>query len=313
MRQSKCSDDEFVRLFESLGAKATSEQIGVAEKCIYTRRRRIEKKLCRILVPPTKQTERTLGAYPMRLHYDIQDGVVIIGSDAHYWPGDATPAHRGMVQLVRELKPKLVVLNGDVLDGARISRHSRIGWSHTPTLREELDACQERLDEITKAYPKADRYWTLGNHCMRFENKLSQEAGEYEGVKGVRLADQFTDWKHCMSLWLNDDVVVKHRFKGGIHATHNNTLNAGKSMVTGHLHSLKVTPFNDYNGTRWGVDTGTLSDPYGDHAAYAEDNPLNHRSGFVVLTISGGRMLWPEIAAVVDENRIQFRGQILSV
>ena len=58
-------------------------------------------------------------------------------------------------------------------------------------------------------------------------------------------------------LRVNGNVVIKHRMKGGIHAAHKNTLHAGTTMVTGHLHSLKVTPFSDYNGTRWGVDTGT--------------------------------------------------------
>jgi hypothetical protein len=34
---------------------------------------------------------------------------------------------------------------------------------------------------------------------------------------------------------------IKHRFKGGMHAPQNNTLWAGVTMVTGHLHSQKVT------------------------------------------------------------------------
>ena len=132
-------------------------------------------------------------------------------------------------------------------------------------------------------------------------------------MKGFALADHFQNWEMCISTWINNDVVIKHRWKGGVHATHNNTVNAGKTMITGHLHSLKVTPFDDYNGTRWGVDTGTLATLDGPQFSYGEDSPTNHRAGFIVLTFKDGQLLWPEIAAVMDEHHIQFRGEIIQV
>jgi hypothetical protein len=113
---------------------------------------------------------------------------------------------------------------------------------------------------------------------------------------------------------LNESTVVKHRYKNGIHATHNNTVSAGVSIVTGHLHSLKVTPFNDYNGERFGVDTGTLADVDGEQFSnYMELNPNNWRSGFIVLTFNNGHLLWPEVVHVIDKDVIQFRGQVLDV
>jgi len=118
----------------------------------------------------------------------------------------------------------------------------------------------------------------------------------------------------CWSCWPTDNVVVKHRWKGGIHATHNNTVNSGKSIVTGHLHSLKVTPFADYNGNRFGVDTGTLAEPSGPQFEnYLEQSPTNWRSGFVVLTFKDGEMLWPEIVHKWADGQIEFRGQIIDV
>ena len=84
--------------------------------------------------------------------------------------------------------------------------------------------------------------------------------------------------------------------------------------MTGHLHSLKVTPLSDYNGTRFGVDTGTLADPYGPQFTdYTEDNPTDWRSGFVVLTFRDSRLLWPEVVHVVAEGLAEFRGELLSV
>ena len=312
MAEKKCSDKEFIDLYEKNGAHETSRILDVAVRNVYSRRRNLEKKLGAAIVGPNDRSAIDCP-YPKRIKLEIENGIVFIGSDAHYWPGEASTGHRGFVALIEKLKPQTVILNGDVLDGARISRHPRIGWAKTPTLREEIDACEERTDEILEVSKKAKHYWLLGNHCMRFENKLSGDAGEFEDINGFQLKEHFPQWDFGLSLWINSDVVVKHRLKGGIHATHNNTLAAGKTIVTGHLHSLKVTPFADYNGNRFGIDTGTLSDPYGEHAAYAEDAPLNHRSGFIVLTFKDGRLLWPEIAHVIDENTIEFRGELFTV
>jgi hypothetical protein len=312
MAAPKCSDEEFIRLFQTLGATRAAEHLGVTERSVYDRRRRLERVAGPIAAPAVSGRGQASG-YEKRLLLEMKDGVIVVGSDAHYWPGDAPTAHRGMVKLIEELKPAAVCLNGDVVDGARASRHGRIGFSQTPTMREELEAVDARLDEIRKAAGRASLIWILGNHDMRLETYLANKADATEGLPGSRLQDHFPHWSFAWSLWVNNDVVIKHRLKGGIHATHNNTLWAGKTVVTGHLHSLKVTPFSDYNGVRWGVDTGTLNDPYGSHAEYTEENPLNHRSGFVVLTFAGGRLLWPEIAAVVDEGHIQFRGRLIRV
>jgi hypothetical protein len=154
----------------------------------------------------------------------------------------------------------------------------------------------------------------MGNHDSRFETRLAANAPEYQHVEGFALKDHLPNWAPCWSLWLNEDVVIKHRWKGGIHATHNNTVNSGMTMVTGHLHSLKVTPFDDYHGTRWGVDTGTLADPHGPQFTdYLEDAPTNWRSGFAVLTFHRGRLLWPELCRVMDERHVDFRGHVIEV
>jgi hypothetical protein len=116
-----------------------------------------------------------------------------------------------------------------------------------------------------------------------------------------------------MSTWVTKDLIVKHRYKGGVHATHNNTASSGKSIVTGHLHSLKVTPYADYNGNRFGVDTGTLAETDGPQFDYAEENPQNHRSGFAVLTLKDGELLWPELVHKWKSGQVEFRGQVIDV
>jgi hypothetical protein len=110
--------------------------------------------------------------------------------------------------------------------------------------------------------------------------------------------------------------VIKHRWKGGRYAGSNNTTFAGTNIITGHTHQLKVEPFTDYNGTRYGVQTGCLANPMGDQFVdYTEDNPKDWRSGFAVLTFVDGKLLPPELIQVWDEDKgeVTFRGKIWTV
>ncbi len=312
MAAPKCDEATFIRLFHTMGATAMAEHLGTSERRIYDRRRVIERRLGHAMTAPTREPTDHDG----RVHVDLPNGVVLVGSDAHYWPGMASTAHRAFVRACRELKPSVIVMNGDVLDGASISRHAPIGWESRPSLIQEIEACQERLEEIRRASEGARHLWPLGNHDARFSTRLASVAPEYARVHGTKLRDHFPEWEPCWSVWINNDCVVKHRGRGGIHAVHNNTINSGMSMVTGHLHSLKVTPWTDYRGTRFGVDTGCLAPAYGEQfAGYMEDGFRNWRSGFAVLSFHEGELLWPELVHVRDEERgaVEWRGKVWHV
>lgn len=313
--QKVCGDAEFLALFEAHGGNETARKLGILPRTVFRRREALERKIGRQLTSPNRSNATRFAVrHPDWLKLEVRNGVVLVGSDAHYWPDRVTTAHKAFVRFCKELKPAVVVMNGDALDGASISRHSPIGWESRPPLIQEIEACKERLGEIELAAGRARKIWTLGNHDGRFETRLATVAPEYARVHGVHLRDHFPLWEPAWSCLVNDSTVIKHRYKGGDHAAHNNTLRSGKSIVTGHLHSLKVTPYTDYNGTRYGVDTGTLADPYGDQFEdYTEQNPVNWRSGFVVLTFRDGRLLWPEVVHVLDEGTVEFRGQVIGV
>jgi hypothetical protein len=246
----------------------------------------------------------------------ILDGTVIVFSDAHFIPGQRTTAFKGLLWAIQEFSPKAIIANGDCFDGASISRHDVTDQPQTSVVQ-ELKACQGALDEIEEIAKKVRHnvklVFTWGNHDIRFGNRLAQHAPQFKDVQGFKLTDHIPNWDFCWAVWPTDNVIIKHRYKGGIHATHNNTVNAGVSVITGHLHSLKVTPFSDYNGVRYGVDTGTLAETDGPQFTYAELNPSNHRSGFAVLNFHNGKLLWPQLACKFDEGLIDFRGQIIDV
>lgn len=311
----KITDEEFIKEYTKLGAGGIAMKYNMNERGLMKRRRAIEERHGLSLVPPSRGGHvQQLDRHPAAISLGIENGNVLVGSDSHYWPGIVSTAHRAFVEMAKEFKPKVIIKNGDETDFPTISRHAPIGWEENPKVSDEIDNTKAMLAEIEKASPKSRRIWPLGNHDSRFETRLATQNPEYAKIHGVHLKDHFPKWEPCWTTFINKDVVVKHRMKGGIHATRNNTLNAGRTIITGHLHSLKVTPLSDYNGTRWGVDDGTMADPYGPQFFnYTELNPLDWRSGFVLLTFLNGRLLWPEIVFVCGPNEVEFRGEVYSI
>lgn len=315
MGAKKISDQEFIDLWnEHQSITKIAAVTGMDLRGLKRRRNslEIEKNI------KLRQIHIDAHAIERKIDLGIKNGTVIVFSDAHFWPGIRSTAFKGLLYAIGVYAPTAVIANGDIFDGASISRYARIGWDKSPSVIEELKACQACMSEIEEV-AKATRHnvrllWPLGNHDARFETFLATNAPQFEHTTGFKLSDHFQKWKKCWSVWLNEKVVVKHRNKGGIHATHNNTVQSGVTMVTGHLHSLKVTPYVDYNGVRYGVDTGTLADIYGPQFEnYLEQNPVNWRSGFAILTFVNGVLLIPELVMVHTQDTIQFRGEVIDV
>jgi hypothetical protein len=350
MASAKCSDQDFMEMFNGSGATSTAKRLNTSVRAVYARRSRIEGRKGQVLVSPirrggrggapnTENVRHSAGAagvsiplsaaapqHHAKVKWEIDDGIVLVAADGHYWPGATSTAHRALVcacagDLTGGEQPKAFIYNGDIFDGSSISRHPPIGWEDRPAVVNELLACQHALQEIEDNLPlRCKLAWTLGNHDMRYSTRLATQAPEYAKVNGTQLRDHFSErWTPAWAVFINDRVgglVVKHRQKGGLHAPHNNTLWAGRSMATGHLHSQKVAPLTDYNGTRWGVDVGCIAYPYGPQFIhYTESNPLNWIAGFAVFTFRRGQLLPPELVTVWSHRRdeVTFRGKIIKV
>ena len=325
MSHPLCSDAEFIELFQRLGSpQEVAKALNANVRGVYKRRNNLEARLGRPIASwqndCTGRSKVDLDKIGARKLFNITDGCAIIFSDGHFWPGERSTGFDAMITLIKELNPKIIVNNGDAFDGARISRHPPTEWAHMPSVEDELMAVNERLSEIESVAPEScPLHWNMGNHDSRFSMRLAQVAPEFQGVKGFDLPDHFPAWTHSWSLMINPDhadkVMVKHRNAGGIHATYNNTLRSGVNIVTGHLHKCQITPWTDYNGRRYGVDTGTLSDfgPDTPKFIYAEDNPLAWGQGFAVLTFDkAGRLLPPELCEVINDVAY-FRGEAISI
>jgi predicted phosphodiesterase len=308
---ARVPDEKIIDALKRLGSPTyVAKELGMDVTTVYKRRTAIQQKLG-ITLPSfaAKQESVVKTIIPDNkriISHQVDNGRVFVASDCHYWPGEVTVAHKAFIALLTEFKPQTVILNGDVFDGSRISRHEPLMGTNPPTPKQEIEACQDRLDEIRNATKNARCFWTFGNHDVRLHRYIAVNAPELSDFQG--LFDYFPGWHTGWRVDINDDVVVKHRWHNGQHATYNNTLKSGRSIVTGHLHKLQVYPWSDYDGRRYGVDTGTLAEPYGDQFTYTECNPVNWCSGFAVLTFNNGKLLPPELCEVID-GEAYFRGE----
>ena len=306
----KFTDEEFIRAWQENASSPVkvAHALGMDVRNVYKRRSNLEKRYGKIL-----DTARPVftQVFDNVTQFIVNDGVVIVFSDGHFWPGQRSVAYDALIALTKELKPQVLVANGDMVDGASTNRHDPHGWQKRPSVKEEIEATDEALHELRMNAPKGTRcLWNIGNHDLNFERRIASQLSQYEGMPGMRLADHFPDWEMQWACEINNSVIIKHRFNNGVHAGYNNTLKAGRTIVTGHLHRLLVTPWADYNGRRWGVDTGTLSDPDNPQFEYTEWNPKPWTQGFAVLTFRDGQLMPPELVEVIN-GRACFRGQVI--
>jgi hypothetical protein len=259
---------------------------------------------------------------------DIDEGVCLIGSDCHYVPGEApSAAHRAFVELTERFAEegtlRAVILNGDVADFPKISKHARIMWEKQPSVADELAVVRDRMSEIASvAGLDTSLILTIGNHDARLDSKLSAAVPELEGVPGLDLRAQISpEWAMAWQVEINGsgpDSV--HRHRSGAGATKANVISAGRSIITGHTHQPGITRLSHSSRHLYGVDAGCIAAlnsrafvGYTEMAAAA--GMANWASGFAVLTFAGGALLPPELVLVMDEEAglVAFRGELINV
>jgi len=323
MPAARCTDQEFINLWQANpSAIQMAEILKLDVRAICSRRRAIEQRHgLRLKATDPRSPDSMLITHDrVEVKIGLENGVILVSGDLHFRPKYQVPTmHRAMLYLAKKLKPYAIVWNGDVADFPQISRHPSIGWEGYPTVAEEIECIGDRSAELMKAAPAAKRIWNLGNHCLRMESRIANTLPEMRNMKGVHLKDHFPEWVPSWFVTVNEHTKshteIRHREKGGVHASYNNTKESGVTLVTGHDHRADVVPYIDRRGIRYGVRHGMGADSPRDpqFVHYLEGKQTNWQSGIAVLTYRNGELLMPELALRRSDNSFQFRGEIVSV
>lgn len=312
---------EAMRYYRSPAKAAASLDMTV--RAFYQRLRAIEHKegiKFAVEAPQHKYKRETELIQTERLDITVSDAVAVCYSDHHVWPGVRSTAYSALLALLPDIKPDYVFDLGDSLDGASISRHPPQGWQHgAPTMADELTALQAVKAEIREKSLGARHYTLRSNHGDRFDKYLATHAAELKGIGGTRLQDHSPDDKIVLTATINEHTLLIHAIRSGIHAQYNNVQAAHISVISGHLHSQKVSPRSTLSpvngGTIYGVDVGMLGATTGPQFSYRLGTPSDWRSGFAVITFADGLLMPPELCTVINEDAglVFFRGKLIQI
>lgn len=314
------TEDEFIEIFNRLRSPtAIAALLKQNVRSVQARRSQIEaRRNIKLVTDRRAPAQTTVKHNAAVIELAISDGVVIVGSDAHIWPGPQTTVQRAFLEMCKRLNPVAVIANGDFADLPGASRWPSLSWNDLrkkPTIKDEIQAVQDYLGAVVAATPSAEHCWPAGNHDLRFAALLTQLVPQYEGVPGMELKDHFPAWRSCWRVDINGSVIVRHRELGGEHADYRNTQTQGITIVTGHDHRIGVTPYRGYRGVTYGVRCGFMCDAADDpqFVEYLESKSPNWHSGFAVLTFRDGVLLYPELVTKHSDGVVCWRGELIEV
>jgi predicted phosphodiesterase len=123
----------------------------------------------------TPQLPKSYGEERPPLKLPIANNEILVMSDFHV-PYHTNEAIECAIEYGRKNKINTVILNGDILDFHMLSRFEKDPRARS--VRDEFDTAFALLTYIRHKFPKADIYWTMGNHDVRYEKWLFSKAPE---------------------------------------------------------------------------------------------------------------------------------------
>jgi hypothetical protein len=135
MKKPALSDEEFIALWKKLGSPSlVGTKLNIAPSSVMRRRASIEMRL-NIKLPThnsQREAKKEKVKKPEQAAHNVRRGIdidkvkrVIVFSDAHF-TDTTTTAFKALLKMIKELKPQIIICNGDAFDGQVLSRFPSI-------------------------------------------------------------------------------------------------------------------------------------------------------------------------------------------
>lgn len=225
--------------------------------------------------------------------YVISQSKTLILSDLHF-PYQDNQAIKTAIKYGKEKKVTCILINGDLIDFANISRHEK-DW-RMRSIADEFEAVRKFLKELRSHFPKAKIVYKFGNHDDRWEKFLFLKAPEIFDCSDFQLdvllklgelkIDAVKDMLPIKIGKLN--VLHGHEIQGGggINPARATFLKTIDNVLIGHYHRTSTHLEKTFNGKGLGVNSsGCLCGMY---PMFSRVNKWNLGFVYVELNIKTG-------------------------
>lgn len=215
----------------------------------------------------------------------------LILSDIHF-PHQNTEALTLALNAGVEAGCDTIILNGDIVDFYRISR-----WAINPNgmrIEEEIICLIQFFELLRKLFPTAPIYYVLGNHEVRFERYIIQNAGELLNLPELSFTKLIKAEEYGVTVLSNDpiklgklNVMHGHEFGESFFSPVNPArglfLRAKASTLVGHYHQPSEHTESNINGDQTACySTGCLCELNPDYRPFAYTKWMH---GFAMVTV----------------------------
>lgn len=188
-------------------------------------------------------------------------------------------------------KINCILLNGDVMDFHRISKHETD--LRKRSVPQEFDSADKFLSKLREKFPDIPIFWLKGNHDIRWDKYLQLYAPEIWDDMHFSLETRLGLKAKNITL-INDNVLVMagnllithghHLIKGGMAPAKRALLKAGQSVIMSHLHRRDY--FKKRNAVKTKTEeawvTGCLCELSPDYHIISDSD-----NGFAHISVSG--------------------------
>ena len=181
---------------------------------------------------------------------------VMVCNDVHAPFQDAFADH-AFTKRLDDVKPEILVLNGDIADLMSMSLHD--DGQRRPLLREELEPVHDWLSDKRRRMGKRKIYFLEGNHEHRYQRYIQKKAPELVGIETtaslLRLQDfgiGFTGIDHVLRLGKLGFTHGNRRISGANFARAH-LAKYGCNLSIGHYHQAQIHTQPVYGENQWHV------------------------------------------------------------